>query len=147
MSLLRPRRRKSAPSAQRPPGLRVELLEGRDLPSAGTWPGFLQPLFETEPNDTLDRAQNVGNLSASPRAEVVGETGGEPGRANDVDWYCFSLGQAARVHLTAPPGPSDNVSAVVLSLYNTDPERSDPLIPFGHRLLDQDEGSPAEGDA
>ncbi len=147
MSLPLARRRKSAPCARRTPGLRVEPLEGRDLPSAGTWPGFLHPLSETEPNDTLDLAQSVGDLSANQRAEVVGLIGGEPGRSGDVDWYSFFLDQAARVRLTAPPGASGAAPPVVLSLYNTDPDRADPLVPLGHRLLAQDEGSPAGGAA
>src|SRR5258707_9828237 len=80
MSLVRPRRRKCAPCARRTPGLRVQPLESRDLFSAGTWPGFFQPLLEAEPNDTLDLAQYVGNLSVNQRAEVVGQIGGGAGR-------------------------------------------------------------------
>src|SRR3989442_2358229 len=83
--------------------LHVETLETRCLPSVTTWPGFLNPAPETEPNDTLDHALNLGNLSVTPRAEAVGTIGDGTAGPADVDWFSFQLDRAANVTLTTPP--------------------------------------------
>src|SRR5437879_1942696 len=81
--------------------LDIESLETRTLPSVTSWPGLLNPVAETEPNDTLDQAQNLGNLTTTPRAEVIGTiSNGAVG--GGVDWYSFQLDRAANVSLTTP---------------------------------------------
>ncbi|MFM9960259.1 MAG: DVUA0089 family protein [Planctomycetaceae bacterium] len=51
-----------------------ESLEIRNLLSA-TWPGLLDPQAEAEPNDTLDDAQDVGQVSSGEVVEFVGMIG------------------------------------------------------------------------
>src|ERR1700736_1969147 len=83
--------------------LHVEALELRCLPSVTTWPGFLHPAVESTSNDTLDQAQNLGDLSVIPQTEVVGTVGNSSAGAADVDWYRFQLDRAACVTLATPP--------------------------------------------
>src|SRR6516164_2271096 len=79
--------------------LNVESLESRFVPAGPTWPGLQNPILENGVNDTLDKAQDLGGLTATPRAEAVGNIGsGAAGKA-DVDFYRFSLTSAANVHL------------------------------------------------
>jgi hypothetical protein len=78
----------------------------RSLPSVTAWPGLLRPLAETEPNDTLDQAQDLGNLTLSARGEAVGTIGNGPAGAADVDWYRFTLDGPARVTLATLDGTS-----------------------------------------
>jgi hypothetical protein len=107
---------------------------------------------ETEPNGTLDVAQNLGDLSTASRLEVVGNIGHGPARAADVDWYQFQLDRPASVTLSTPPGADANGVAVhpitALSLYNSDPfDGTDTYDPLGHRLLAQDDSVTHSGGA
>src|SRR5437899_2924290 len=86
-------------SRRRPVRPGLELLETRTLPSAVTWPGLSQPLPETEPNDTADRALDLGVLGGQQRGEAVGTIGNGSAGAADVDWYSFTLAAPARVTL------------------------------------------------
>jgi hypothetical protein len=65
----------------RPRRLRLRLqlgpLEDHSLLSIA-WPGLANPVAEAEPNDTLDRAQPLGNLSVAGQAGVVGAVGNPP---------------------------------------------------------------------
>src|SRR5207302_6909770 len=101
--------------------LSVETLETRCLPSITSWPGFLNPVPEADPTDTLDKAQNLGDLSVSPRAEAVGTIGSGVAGPADVDWYSFQLDGAANVTLATPPAQTGGHSVTTLSLYNSDP--------------------------
>ena len=108
--------------------LHVEELETRDLPSSGTGAGLL-PLVEVEPNDTLDLAQNLGDLSSAGQAAVIGNIGNGATGPTDVDWFQFTLTQAATVTLGThtPSGGSPLVS--VLSLYNASSTAPPPNSP------------------
>ncbi len=117
----------------------AESLEVRNLLSA-SWPGLLDPILEAEPNNTLDVAQDVGNVGRGDAAEFVGRIGEGNGFATDVDWYSFTLATAGRVQLTAMPGVGGASSPVVLTLYGDQLEEFDPALPLQHRLLGRQEG-------
>lgn len=135
--------------------LHVETLEPRSLPTAISWPGLLHPVGETEPNDTLDRAQDLGNLSVTSRAEVVGNIGQGAAGPADVDWYQFALTAPAEVHLATLDSQGGSALVSTLSLYNSDPlpppsansSYNDAFDPLHHRLLAQDDGAQHGGDA
>ena len=74
-----------------------------------------------KPNDTVDVAQKVGDLSLSPSVQVLGAIGNGPAGAADVDWYEFTLDRPAQVVLTASPQKDSPNFHPVLSLYNNDP--------------------------
>src|SRR5438105_1086676 len=126
--------------------LHVEPLEQRDLLAAG-WPGLSQPPAEAEPNDTLDRALDLGDLSASGRGAAAGVIGDGPAAAADVDWYRFTLARPANVNLATLAPRGGTPLEAVLSLFNTDlNDFGDFYDPAGHRLLAQDvstQGGPA----
>jgi hypothetical protein len=112
--------------------LRVEQLEPRQLLS-------VSPLLivETENNDTLDIAQNLGNLNTAGLIDFQGTIGNSPVGAADVDWTSFTLTEAAKVTLTARAAPGSSPVGI-LSLFNSDPfDFGDPYDPLGHRLLAQ----------
>lgn len=114
--------------------LRLEQLESRCLLS-----GFAV-LFAREPNDTLDAAQALGNLTAAGSVAVVGQVGNGTAGAADVDWFQFTLTQPGAVTLRSHSTEGDLVS--VLGLYNSDPWAfSDPENGTGHRLLAQAVGT------
>jgi hypothetical protein len=120
--------------------LHVEVLEARSLLSAD--PSVLA-LPEAEANDTLDQAQDLGNLSFLSPSEAVGAIGNGTTGAADVDWYRFTLDRPARVTLTTLMPTGGTAFGSVLGLYNTT-ERYDPIFEtgdryelFGHRLVSQ----------
>lgn len=138
------------------PGARLELeaLETRALLS-GTAGPVLPASNSADSNDTLDRAEDLGNLSVIPLAGNTGAIGdGEHGTA-DVDWYCFRLDQPTLLTVTSTP--QDGSSLVgVLSLYSSYPfdcndpyspvrDYTDAQHPLGYRLLAQAEGTTAGG--
>jgi methionine-rich copper-binding protein CopC len=126
--------------------LNLEVLETRMLPSV-TWPGFLSPVAETEPNGTLDQAQNLGDLTTSPRAEVVGTITNNAG-GGGVDWYSFQLDRAADVVISTPKAQPASPPVTTISLYNSDPnDFNDPYDPLGYRLLAQSDSATASGTA
>jgi hypothetical protein len=115
--------------------LRVELLEQRSLLSAApVWPGLTSPALEVEPNDTALAAQPLGDLTGSAPAQIAGTVR----TVGDVDWYSFTVDQAAEItvqaHAQTPGGASP-----VISLYNSDPF-NDPYDLVGYRLLAQSGG-------
>jgi methionine-rich copper-binding protein CopC len=122
--------------------LNVESLEARSLPSSTGWPGLHNPLFEVQPNDTLDLAQSLGNLSVARQGQVVGVIGNGPAKAADVDWYSFTLTSASTVSLTTFD-PNGGPFPAVISLYNNAVDVFDQYNPTGHRLLAQEEGATA----
>src|SRR5437879_2156137 len=96
--------------------LRVEPLEGRTLltGSGSVGPVALTLLNEAEPNDTLDKSQQLSTLSRP--IQVAGRIGNGLGGGADVDWYSFTLTHAATVGLgTSRVGAQ---GWTVLSLYN-----------------------------
>src|SRR5262249_4274737 len=101
--------RRAGSALSRAPAARLllEHLELRNLPSASTARTFLP---EHGPNDTLDTAQPLGDLSLTGLFRVSGSVA-DDARA-DVDWYSFTLDDPARVSLRLR-----GVSGV-LSLYN-----------------------------
>jgi hypothetical protein len=119
--------------------LRIEPLEARQLLAATTWPGLVNPLLEATPTETLDRANDLGDLSALSQASAIGAIGNGRAGPADVDWYSFSLSRPSQVHLITPDQQVAGALASVLSLYNTDPfDFSDPYDLIGHRLMAQD---------
>ena len=103
------------------PRLGVEPLEVRNLLTAilTTGPGVL--MSEAGPNDTLDSAQDVGNLGVMPGVVVAGLIGDGPAGPADVDWYRFTLDRPASVSLSAQVRGANPSLKSVLSLYNNDP--------------------------
>src|SRR3954463_4782293 len=83
--------------------LLLDPLEQRSLPSASPVVHSVLP-ERNQPNDTLDRAQPLGDLSLAGRVRVSGSVPRDA-RA-DVDWYSFTLDDPARVslRLTGLPG-------------------------------------------
>jgi hypothetical protein len=109
---------------------------------------LFNPKIEIEPNSTLDRAQDLGDLSVSGRSEVIGSIGDGSGPSAAVDWYSFRLDRVTHVTLTTPPGSGANLATPVLSLYNSDPnDVGDPYDVLNHRLLAQDDGGTHGGNA
>ena len=92
--------------------LSLEPLENRTVPSV-SFPGFLNPVAETDPNGTLDQAQNLGDLSTAPRAEVVGNISNGTG-GGGVDWYSFQLGQASLVSVSTPKAQASSPPATTV---------------------------------
>ena len=119
--------------------LTAESLEIRSLLSA-SWPGLLHPQPEAEPNNTLDAAQDVGNVGSGSVAEFVGRIGDGGGFATDVDWYSFTLVSTGRVQLTSLPGAGGASSPVVLTLYGDQLNEFDPALPLQHQLRGRQEG-------
>src|SRR3954470_15170149 len=92
----KPRRRRARGWHRLANGLKAEALEPRLLPAALTFPAGIIPLSEAEPNDTVDVAQDLGDLSVMPAAGASGRVGDGPAAAADVDWYHFDLDRPAR---------------------------------------------------
>jgi hypothetical protein len=116
--------------------LNVELLEQRTLLSATAWPGLTNPVLEVEPNDTVAVAQALGDLTVSGSTQVAGTISSSV--AADVDWYTFTLDQAAEVTVQAHAQTAGG-AAPVISLNNTD-SFNDPQDLVGHRMLAQSGG-------
>src|SRR5690242_15736116 len=54
---------------------------------------------EVEPNDTIVRAQNLGNITQLGQAGVTGTLGNDPASgAGGVDWYQLTLTASTDVH-------------------------------------------------
>src|ERR1051325_7642452 len=68
----------------------VELLETRNLLSASPLAGTLPTLLEIEPNNTLDLAQHLGDLTGTG-VQVLGTVSNDVTQATDVGWYSFTL--------------------------------------------------------
>ncbi len=97
-----------------------------------------------EPNETIDRAMDLGALNRS--AEALGAIGTGADGAADVTWYHFSLTDASLVDIKVSTPANDRPFASVLSVYNNDPDDwSDPYDITGHRLLTQVQANSATG--
>src|SRR5690348_6209448 len=126
--------------------LNLEPLENRTVPSV-SWPGFLNPVAEAEPNDTLDQAQGLGDLTKTPRAEVVGTISNGVG-GGGADWYSFQLDRASVVSISTPKAQASSPPVTTVSLYNSDPnDWNDPYDPLGYRLLNQVDSATQGGTA
>ena len=154
-ALVRTRRKRRLRHPRSTVRLHVETLEPRSLPAALSWAGLLHPVAEAEPNGTLDRAQDLGSISLTSRAEVVGNIGQGAAGAADVDWYQFELTAPTDIHLATLDAQGGSSLVSVLSLYNSDPlppasansTYTDAFDPLHHRLLAQDDGAAHGGDA
>ena len=145
-SLLAPQRRRRRP--RQALQFRLESLELRQLLATSPLTASSVSLVEMEPNDTVDVAQKVGDLSESPSVQVLGTIGNSPAGAADVDWYEFTLDRPAQVVLTASSQKDSPNFHPVLSLYNNDPfDFQDLYDPLGHRELAQDNSSAHQGPA
>src|SRR5436305_13379097 len=82
---------------RRPVRLDLEALETRTLPAA--FPAALL-VADVEPNDTLDVAQSLGDITIAGHVAITGTIGGKLSGA-DVDWFQFTLDDAALVTVTA----------------------------------------------
>lgn len=121
----------------------LESLETRSLLSADSWPGLLNPQFDTEPNQTLDAAQDIGSVQRGQSAEIIGSIGTGIGRDTDVDWFRFTLEADARVQITSQPNVYEAITPVLLTLYGDQLVEFDPAVPLQHRLLGRSEADPA----
>ena len=105
-------------------------------------------MLEAEPNDTLDVAQSLGDLSGPASAEVIGTIGNSPAGSADVDWYTFTVDRPASVHFAVGQQSTSPGFRPIVSLYNSDPfDFGDPYDPLHHRLLSQDDASSHAGPA
>ena len=128
--------------------LRLEPLESRQLMAGSPALPGTTVLLEAEPNDTLDVAQSLGDLSGAASSEVIGTIGNSPAGQADVDWYEFTLDRPASVQLSVGPQSTSSSFRPVVSLYNSDRfDFGDPYDPLGHRLLDQNDASLHAGPA
>jgi len=126
--------------------LQIEALETRNLLVAYVTTGLLPTYSEQEPNDTLDQATNLQDLTVTGGALVDAAIGNGAAGAADVDWYTFSLDQASRVQISSVGRTVNNPPDTVLSLYNNDVgDFNDLLDPIGHRLLQQAEADSFTG--
>ena len=124
----------------------LEFLERRQVLALLSFPAGLNPVSEVQPNETVDRAQTLGDLSVSPVVGATGTIGNGPAGAADVAWYHFTIDAPASVTLTAGTNALGDTFQGVLSLYNEDLyDFGDPLDPLGRRLLAQNEAA-APGD-
>lgn len=110
----------------------IEPLEARSLPSATSIGVTAQNFLDAEPNDTADRAQNLGAAAAIEVAGSIDRLG------VDVDWYTFTLDVPSSVNLAISKG--------TLSLFNdASGDFSDPLTFGSLRLLQQQTAADADG--
>ncbi len=124
----------------------AESLERRQVPALLAIPAAVSPVLEAEPDETVDLARPLGDLSASPMAAAHGTIGDGPAGAADVDWYHFTLDAPAVVRLVAGPSAQGDGFQGALSLYNEDLyDFGDPLDPLGRRALVQSQaGAPGD---
>ena len=122
---------------------RVETFEARLVLNA-VWPG----LVEAVPNDTLDMADGLGQLTGNQSLSTSGAIGDAVTGTRDVDWYRFELARPSLVTLSTRTAPDAMTTPLVLSLYNHSPYSFEDIQnPLGHRQLVQmespDQTSPA----
>ena len=117
----------------------LETLEARNLLSANSWPGLLNPQADAEPNNTLDAAQELGQVARGQNVEFVGSIGDGADRNTDVDWFRFTLASSGRVQITSLPNAEEVATPVVLTLYGDQLAEFDPALPLQHRLLGRTE--------
>lgn len=126
--------------------LQVEALETRNLLVASVNLALLPTFSEQEPNDTLDLSTDWQDLTVTGGALVSATIGNGSAGGADVDWYTFSLDQAAQIQITSAGTSANNANATILSLYNNDLwDFYDLFNPTGHRQLFQAEPNPLTG--
>jgi hypothetical protein len=133
------RRRSGRPGAR----LLVELLEERALLSYG-YSAAASAGVVSMPSapPTIDQAQYLGDLSATPWVAVNGTLGAGQTSTADVAWFSFSLARPAQVKLATLDRALPHGLVGVLSLYNCDPgDFGDYYDPYGCRLLEQAVGT------
>jgi hypothetical protein len=115
--------------------MELEALEARTVPSGMPAPGA-----------TLDQALMLGVLQSNGASlQTQGSIINGASGAGSVDWYSFTLNQAAQVTLSTNDKAGGSSLNSVLTLYDNDTDTS---INFGgHRLLAQDDGATHGGDA
>jgi hypothetical protein len=102
------------------------------------------------PNETLDQAVDLGNVSSGTQLLTQGSLGNGPAGAADVEWYSFTLDQPARIVSNLMAAPNGSSFQGVLSLFNNDINThpwdfTDPMDVDGHRLLEQVEAQSPGG--
>ena len=117
----------------------LESLEARSLLSADDWLGLLNPQRDSEPNNTLDAAQDLGSVQGGQNAEFIGRIGDGTDRSSDVDWFRFTLESTGRVQITSLPDAGETSTPVVLTLYGDQLAEFDPAVPLQHHLLGRSE--------
>jgi hypothetical protein len=119
----------------------VEYLERRDLPSA-SWPGLMQPVSADGVNHTIDQRQDLGTLSPAAGLGVVGTIANTPSGGGEVDFYQFTLGNAAQVQISTLDHAGGSGLSTVLTLYQPNSQTI-----TGYQVIAQDDGSTHGGDA
>jgi hypothetical protein len=128
--------------------LRLETLEPRTLPTTSTIFGLPSAVLETEPNNTIDQAQSLGDLSILHQVRVGGTIGAETIEAGDVDWYRFTLDRPSAVTLATSGNPSAGSFVSVLSLYGETGANPNGLSDYtSYRLIMQADGAAEGGQA
>ncbi|MDB5341529.1 MAG: hypothetical protein JWN70_7148 [Planctomycetaceae bacterium] len=121
------------PKRRRPnPILSIENLEIRNLLSGIMSANLPAAVPETEPNETLDQATDLGSTGSAVVDGSIDQNG------IDVDWYCFTLLTSSEITLDSTSG--------TLGLYNSaglDP--GDHQNPGGYRLLAQNSAGDSMG--
>lgn len=108
-----------------PPVLGIEHLEVRNLPSAIPLADLTIVVAEAEPNNTLDRANDLGLLARTLVTGTINDDGA------DVDWFVFTLSEPSTITLKSTAG--------TIGLYNSSyGDFNDRLDPIGPRQLAQD---------
>jgi hypothetical protein len=127
---------------------RLEPLECRQLMAGSPALPGTTVLLEPKPNDTLDVAQSLGDLSGPASSEVIGTIANNSTGSADVDWYGFTLDRPASVNLSVSQQSTSPSFRPVVSLYNSDPfDFGDLYDRLGHRLLVQDDATSHTGPA
>jgi methionine-rich copper-binding protein CopC len=119
--------------------LRVESLDSRRLLSASiaAAPSFV-------PNETVDQPVGLVDFTSGMPFTESGTLGQGPAGAADVEWYQFTIANAATLTASLARQTGDTTFQGVLSLFNSDPyDFGDPYNSDGYRLVDQiDQTSP-----
>src|SRR5579871_3746109 len=127
--------------------LSLETLEPRTLPANNSLTAGLAPILETEPNDTIDQAQSLGNLNTQGQVTVDGTIGRGTSGAADIDWYRFTLQNASAVSLLTRAAQPQRPFASILSLYGSTEPANGLAGQAPYRLLAQDDGADHGGTA
>ncbi|MCG8351373.1 MAG: hypothetical protein MI924_26690, partial [Chloroflexales bacterium] len=98
-------------------------------PTQGSTPVALPPLVETEPNDSIDPADQatpIGPTEATLPLAWQQTISGVIGNASDLDWYRFEVGPASSVVISLTNLVAD-YDIVLASAANSLPESDDGL--------------------
>lgn len=126
----------------------LEALESRTLPMTHGLTGAFTTVLESEPNDTIDQAQSLGDLSSLQQIQVDGTVGRGASGDADVDWYRFTLDRPSVLTVATRAGQPGHPLASVFSLYgNSTPDPHTLADQANYRLLVQDDGALHDGNA